>query len=1004
MKALREAVANGYPAEVTCKDAPKGDAHGQSNGEAERAVQTIQGMVRTLVSHIEEKTGQPLGNTSPVIAWAVEHAATLHLLFSKDTELKDGLTPFQRIKGRAWHIPLPCFGEIVEFRKRTETKSEPRWESGIYLGTRITSSEKIIGTAQGTFVFQSLKRKPPSSQWDMDFLKEFKSLPWSLKPEGPTSIPAPADIAPELPDAVVQGPVRPAPKEEAGRRMYLRKTDFDQFGFTAGCSACDELREGRSRAGILHSDHCRDRITSRLKDTPAGKDRLEANLERENKYLARYIEREDTASKASASSRALPSTLEQGTPLPSAPVSHSPMPMTPTMEVEQPVDPEDKKRPLYEPASTMRQKVARASPTTSGIPAPSSRKRVAQDQGDEDRIRVLESDTRAEAQKRPLEPGGDLDQLLAQGEDLVDGALAAHRSAVLANLIAEQPHRPLADIKDEFEPWFLEQSFYDDNTGKPLPSKGVMEARYEELQVIKQMGVWEVIIRPRNERTIGTRWIDINKGDNLRPKLRSRIVAQELRRKPSHTGMPESHWADFFAAMPPLSAMKALLALATTARVPDMAGKLQPMPKDRVLMFLDIKKAHFWAPARRRILVELPDELGLSKDYVGLLHRSLYGTRDAPLNWEMAIRDVMVQLGFQQGRSSPCLYYHPQRRILCSVHGDDFMVLTGHKDAIWLRDHLAEAWTVETRGILASPDSNLPDCVQQLSVLNRLITWSDTGIELEADPRHVELIVTDLGLKGSVPVTTPLLKAKASEEVDETPLSDQDASRYRSIAMRIGYLASDRPDLLRSTRELAKGLQHPTCHHWSLLKRIGRYLSGHGRLVQKFNNQDKITELTVWSDSDHAGCIRSRKSTSGTVIALGSSCIDARCKGQALIALSSAEAEFYGLISSASHGLGEQSMLKDWGICCPLVINMDATSGIAIGSRRGLGRVKHIDTSFFWIQDCVQEGKISLRKRSTQEMWADLMTKASEGPRIKQLLDLMSFEFKSGSHPLALRV
>ena len=58
----------------------------------------------------------------------------------------------------------------------------------------------------------------------------------------------------------------------------------------------------------------------------------------------------------------------------------------------------------------------------------------------------------------------------------------------------------------------------------------------------------------------------------------------------------------------------------------------------------------------------------------------------------------------------------------------------------------------------------------------------------------------------------------------------------------------------------------------------------------------------------------------------------------------------------------------------------------------------------FWIQDCMQEGKISLPKRSTQEMWADLMTKASEGPRIKQLLDLMSFEFKSGSHPLALRV
>ena len=62
----------------------------------------------------------------------------------------------------------------------------------------------------------------------------------------------------------------------------------------------------------------------------------------------------------------------------------------------------------------------------------------------------------------------------------------------------------------------------------------------------------------------------------------------------------------------------------------------------------------------------------------------------------MAIRDVMVQLGFQQASRRLVCTTIPQRHILCSVHGDDFMVLTGHKDAIWLRDHLAEAWTVET--------------------------------------------------------------------------------------------------------------------------------------------------------------------------------------------------------------------------------------------------------------------------------------------------------------------
>ena len=54
---------------------------------------------------------------------------------------------------------------------------------------------------------------------------------------------------------------------------------------------------------------------------------------------------------------------------------------------------------------------------------------------------------------------------------------------------------------------------------------------------------------------------------------------------------------------------------------------------------------------------------------------------------------------------------------------------------------------------------------------------------------------------------------------------------------------------------------------------------------------------------------------------------------------------------------------------------MDATAGIAIGSRRGLGRVKHIDTVFLWVQAMVKEGKISLGKKPTKEMLADLLTK-----------------------------
>ena len=144
------------------------------------------------------------------------------------------------------------------------------------------------------------------------------------------------------------------------------------------------------------------------------------------------------------------------------------------------------------------------------------------------------------------------------------------------------------------------------------------------------MGVWEVIPRPPGEKTIGARWIDINKGDALHMKLRSRSVAQELKRKKGYKdGEDQAAWPNFFAAMPPLSSLRALFTLATTARVPDKAGKLTRMDKDGevCVLFIDVKKAHFWSPVRRRLLVELPPEAGEDKSKVGLLKRSLYGTR-----------------------------------------------------------------------------------------------------------------------------------------------------------------------------------------------------------------------------------------------------------------------------------------------------------------------------------------------------------------------------------------
>ena len=963
IKALGAAVKAGFSEDLTLEESPKGDAHGQSNGAAENAVQRVQGQVRTMKYALEKSAGGELPKDSVIFPWMIEYAGVLHTLFSQEDS--EGMTPFQKLKGRTWQIALPSFGEIVDYRRRAKSKLDARWQEGVYLGLRLTSSEKIIGTPSGILVVQSIRRKPADKQFDLEMLKAVKGTPWQPNPEKSPGadadrLPEPIAIEPVVAPAELPPPPGQGERLPTYRRMYIRQSDLEQFGYTGGCEACAAIREGRERQGINHNETCRKRIQEALKDTSRGQARLERETQRETEYFTKVHEAEEKKRKGEKETE-----KEEGPEPGGAGASE---PSQPSRLPSQAAKTVEKRKPSKaEPASAARES---KKPAVAASGTASAGKRKSEDPGDQERSELRPANDRAEASKRKAE----------DVEGMIETLIADERKAWTKSL--ERIEQPTCDLVDGLVEEVLAETFYDDLTGKELPAEGVRAARAEELSVIRQMGVWETIPRPANEKVIGTRWVDVNKGDSARLKLRSRLVAQELKRaRGPQQPEDQSTWSDFFAAMPPLSSLRALFTLASTRQVPNARGKLSPVGSggEVCLMFLDVKKAHFWSPVRRRLLVELLPEAGEGRDKVGLLKRSLYGTRDAPSNWEKAIKDALEGLSFRQGRSNPCLYFHEERSLRLNVHGDDFTVVGSYEELKWLEAELGKVWTVETRGILARPGSELPGVIHQISVLNRLVTWTHEGIEMEADPRHVDLVLEQLGLEKSLSVTTPLVKTK-EEDMDKTPLGTAEAALYRSIAMRIGYLSMDRPDLLRTVRELAKGLKEPQQHHWGLLKRAARYLRGAPRLVQLIPYQEHFTSINAWSDSDHAGCIKSRKSTTGTVIQLGESTVKAAAKGQAVIALSTGEAEYYGLISTASTALGEQAMMADWGI----------------------GKVKHIDTCYLWVQEIVDQGRIRLKKVSTQDMLADLMTKPLDGQTASRLLGRMGYNVRSGKHELAL--
>ena len=116
-----------------------------------------------------------------------------------------------------------------------------------------------------------------------------------------------------------------------------------------------------------------------------------------------------------------------------------------------------------------------------------------------------------------------------------------------------------------------------------------------------------------------------------------------------------------------------------------------------------------------------------------------------------------------------------------------------------------------------------------------------------------------------------------------------------------------------AVKELSRRMSTPKECDWVSAKRFGRYLIRKTRSVLHFGYQDHQAEVAVWNDTDFAGCRNERKSTSGDVIMFGSHCLKSWSLTQKVIALSSGEAEYYGLVKSGSQGIGIRALLGGFG-------------------------------------------------------------------------------------------
>ena len=272
------------------------------------------------------------------------------------------------------------------------------------------------------------------------------------------------------------------------------------------------------------------------------------------------------------------------------------------------------------------------------------------------------------------------------------------------------------------------------------------------------------------------------------------------------------------------------------------------------------------------------------------LKRSLYGLKQSPHCWNSILDEYLKQLGFVRSTSDPCIYVGSDGEMIVGVYVDD-IIIAGKSEKL-VKDvklALGERFDVKDLGRL------------HYFLGMKIVQDDSNGDVWIGQPAYVDKVVEKFGMKDAKSVATPidpcakLVKAEDGEE-------KVDQGMYHSAVGSLLYLSTGtRPDITFAVSNVATFCSDPTRRHWTAVKRILRYLKGTSDLDPLYTDGGR-QDCLGYLDSDWAGDLGDRKSTSGYIFMLCGAGISWRSKKQTSVALSTAEAEYIAALWCSAGG------------------------------------------------------------------------------------------------------
>lgn len=347
--------------------------------------------------------------------------------------------------------------------------------------------------------------------------------------------------------------------------------------------------------------------------------------------------------------------------------------------------------------------------------------------------------------------------------------------------------------------------------------------------------------------------------------------------------------------------------------------------------------------------------------------KSLYGLKQASRAWNVKFSNFIKMFGFQVSDADSCVYVCKQQNqsVILAIYVDDGLIAADNEKCFKpIIDHLEKEFEVKIFDADCYLGLQIQHCTNGLFVHQK---------------SYAEKVVRKFGMTDAKTVAVPMdqsviLENNSNEQIDFP---------YRQAIGSLMYLSiGTRPDISYAVNFLSRYMENPSSIHVTALKRVIRYLKGTADYGISFESANNLS-LIVYSDADFAGCVDTRKSTTGHCVMLNSSIVSWCSEKQKSVSLSTTESEYIAASQSVKEMIWICRLLKNLKIeFNQPILHVDNQSAIKlIKNPEFHKRSKHIDVRFHFIREHFEEKLFDLNYIESEKQIADIFTKSL--PRIK---------------------